>query len=259
MSAAGTPDWGGVSRFFIPNEDADTVRQALDVLPAKPARPAFVLGSGMLLLDVLGGCPNARAAAVDISADQLALFDELGRALEESADCAELRRWFETVRYPALRAHYLARGQEYPLEKVWQAMRGRFAIRFFDSERALEDARAACRNTTAVRADMAAWLTDPASEYDFVHLSNIADYLDPAVLPDLFAACRERRAPVFLVLTMACADPAALERAWKDAGYAVHPASLSLARQNRALGALKSDRPWLRTGRVVLLVRAKGA
>lgn len=248
--------WENESRFFVPNEDAEVARQAFAVLAASPCRPAFVCGSGMLLLDVLEGCPNARGMAVDISSFQVSFFRELQNALRATRNPAELRGWFSDEVYPQLREHYARRGQEYPLSSVFEALRGRLGIRFFSDEAAFQAARLRAGSVDSIHADMADWLCRETSEYDFVHLSNIVDYLPVHAYPSLFMACRARRAPVLYIRTTACSTPEALRQAWNLAGYVEHPVSEDLSRTNRALGAQgrHADKPWIRTGEVVLLV-----
>lgn len=242
------------SRFFVPNEDADVARAALSALPEAPKRPVFVCGSGMLLFDVMGCCPEARATAVDISEFQIAFFRDVQDAFRMARCPADLREWFSCEVYPQLREHYLHRGQLYPLLNVYEALRGRLGIRFFSDDAAFRDAKALAPGVDSVRADMADWLCRRSSDYDFVHLSNIVDYLPSETFPALFAACRARRAPVLFIRTTACDASEALFRAWRNAGYAEHPVSAELSRANRALGAASSDKPWIRTGEVSLLV-----
>lgn len=247
-------DWEWESRFFLPNEDAQVARAALAALPAKPARPAFVCGSGMLLLDVLADCPGAQAVAVDISSWQISFFRKLRDALRTMACTAELRAWFVAGVYPRLREYYLRRGQYYAPDAVMSAIQDRFGLRFFTDEKVFGTVKEHCGTVGTVHGDMADWLVRRAADYDFVHLSNIVDYLPPAVLPGMFSACRERRAAVLLIRTSACAHDGLPRAAWREAGYAVHPVSAELDRMNRALGAPRAEKPWMRTGETVLLV-----
>ncbi len=250
----GSESWENESRFFVPNEDAAVARAALAALPRPPRRPAFVCGSGMLLLDVLTGCPGARAVAVDVSSFQIGLFRGLQAAIAAAAGPGDLWDRFAREVHPRLREHYLRRGQDYTLDRVRAALDGMLGIRLFSDGAVFRAARALAPDVEPVHADMVEWLDRPDTDFDFVHLSNIIDYLDPGVLPDMFAACRRRGAPVLLILTTACDDPEAVRRAWTGTGYAVHPASEALSRANRALGARRADRSWVRTGEVALLV-----
>lgn len=251
------PDWGLTSRFFLPNEDAAVVRAAVDFLDAPVRRPVFVGGSGMVLLEVAGALPALeRATFVDITSFQLEYFREVIHAVTLAGSPDGLRRWFIQSVYPRLAVHFRGRGREYPLDRVMEALSDRFGVTFFFDTDALDRAREAAGKVDIVRDDIVAYLARRADAHDFIYLSNVPDYLFPAEARRLFAACRARRAPVYLLVTDACPDPEGLRRIWSEAGYAPHPDSERLNRENRGLGASSLRVEWNRPGAIFLLLPA---
>ncbi|QXE92648.1 hypothetical protein KP001_09065 [Geomonas subterranea] len=256
MTKTNSKQWGDKSRFYIPNEDARTVRAALNLLDASPRRPVFVGGSGMVLLDALSELPRLEEIAfVDISEFQVAYFKSLLLALKGCSTPSALTGWFSEIIYPQLHYHFSkGRGHEYPLEGVLQALKELFHIRFFFEEEPLDGIKPLLGRIRVHEQDIAAFLTEPARDYDFAYLSNVPDYLPQERLPDLFAACRLRGAPVYLLLTEACPDAGKVRAAWERVGYREHPATGDLTEQNSGLGAFNLKRVWNRRGRVVLLM-----
>uniref|UniRef100_I2PX05 Uncharacterized protein n=1 Tax=Desulfovibrio sp. U5L TaxID=596152 RepID=I2PX05_9BACT len=249
------PDWGGGSRFYLPNEDAAVVCAALASLHPWPRNPVFVGGSGMTLLEAAGTLPHMESAAfVDVADFQFEYFRLLLRAVTECASPEILRDWFGRAVYPELRRHHLARGRDYALEQVFAALSDLFGIRFFSNAAALERVRDNIDRVTAVRADIGSYLARQQSRHDFIYLSNVPDYLGEVALQTLFTACQAHRAPVYLLLTAACSDPDTVRRAWEAPGYSPHAASPQLDAQNRGLGSPSLARAWNRPGTIYLLV-----
>ncbi|WP_428561386.1 MAG: hypothetical protein ACP59X_18815 [Solidesulfovibrio sp. DCME] len=254
MNPAG-PDWGGGSRFYLPNEDAGVVRAALGYFRPRARRPVFVGGSGMMLLEAAAGLPRLqRATFVDVADFQCDYFHRLRRALAGCATPGELRTWFADTVYPELCRHHQARGRAYGLEQVLEALRQTFRLRFFFDPAAFRRAQAVVDRVVPVRADIAGHLAATPQAHDFIYASNVPDYLGRDGLAAFFAACRGHAAPVYLLLTSACADPEAVRQAWEAAGYAPHPAAKGLDARNRGLGSPRLARPWNRPGTVHLLV-----
>lgn len=249
------PDWGLGSRFFLPNEDAAVVREAASLLDAPVRSPVFVGGSGMVLLEVAGALPSLeRAAFVDIASFQLEYFREVIQAITLAESPEGLRRWFLTSVYPRLAAHFRGRGRDYPADRVMEALSSRFGVTFFFDPEALERVLCAVGKVDVVRDDIGAYLAGHSDTHDFVYLSNVPDYMFPAESKRIFAACRGRRAPVYLLVTAACPDPDGLRRIWSEAGYAPHPETKRLNRDNRGLGAPRLSADWNRPGEIFLLL-----
>ncbi len=252
--SAPRPDWGKASRFYLPNEDAAVLRDALGRLGDRARRPVFVGGSGMALLEAAGALPELESATfVDVAPFQVAYFRRLLDAVRVAGTPRELRDWFAAAVHPELRAHYLARGRDYPLPRVFDALENMFGIAFFFEAAALARAKAAAGRAEVVQGDVAAHLAGTAG-HDWIALSNVPDYLDAAGLAGLFAACRRHEAPVYLLLTSACPDRDAARRAWERAGFAAHPDAAALDARNRALGSPTLRAPWNRPGTIHLLV-----
>lgn len=249
-------NWEEKQRFFVPNEDAAVVRMALRALPAAPRKPAFVAGSGMLALDMLPELPDAALTCIDLSSFQASFVQELLAALRDSERPEMLRAWFQRNVFPQLQRFYLARGQAYTLDRVFQALDELFHIRFFRDAAALKAVRARLTAVQVRQGNMVSYLCHAASDYDLAHLSNIVDYLPAECFSPLFKACAARRAPVMYVETTACREQHALNEAWQTAGYVPHPSHAALNAANHALGARHSARAWMRTGVVRLLVPA---
>lgn len=251
---AGLPDWGGRSRFYVPNEDAAVLRAALGELPFRPRNPVFVGGSGMALLEAVRDLPELESAVfVDVAPFQCAYAARLFTALEALPTPAAFRAWFGEKIYPALRGHFLARGTEYPLEQVLTALRNRFGIRFLFDGAAYDGARESIARIRIANRDIAGYLAAPSRAHDFIYLGNVPDYLSGERTGVLFESCRGHGAPVYVLRTSACADPAALNAAWTQAGYRTHPASSTLDAMNRGLGRPGLAASWNRPGNVFLL------
>lgn len=250
--------WGATSRFYLPNEDARVVCAALRLAGGRVLRPVFVGGSGMVLLEAASGLSGLeRATYVDIAPFQADYFRSLLAAIERSGTAHLLQLWFTQEVYPRLREHFRGRGRNYGLDQVMDALRELFGISFFFNPESLGRARRTARRTEVVTGDIAAYLARPGSGHDFVYLSNVTDYLDFDAQCVLFAACRKLEAPVYALVTSACGDRAALERAWESAGYLAHPRSPELDAMNRGLGAPDLDRVWNRPGSARLLTPQK--
>jgi len=243
-------------RFFVPNEDAKVVSQALGLLPRPALAPAFVGGSGMLMLQAASGLPGGvEPFFVDISLAQARMFVRLQYALESAKTPEDLRAWFAAAVYPDLRAYYAARGQDYPLENVFGALKNIFGIGLFFDPEDFAKARRVARHALPRVSEVGTYLATRERDHDFIHLSNVADYLPAASLPALFASCAGHSGPVYLLLTSACPEPGAVRRAWEQRGYAEHPGSAGLTKANRGLGSPSLAKPWNRPGTIHLLHR----
>lgn len=248
----GAPDWEGTTRFYVPNEDAAVARDVLSLLPEKPRHPLFVTGSGMLALDMLPELPaDAQIECVDLSPFQKEYLERLCLAVQAAAKPEDLHAWLHSDVLPELNAFYAKRGSRYSFDNVLSALRNFFRIRFFFDADALSCVRAGLGRVHGVTEDMVSRVK--RGGYDFVHLSNIVDYLSPAHLAELFAGAAAAGVPVFFIQTTACLSAEALEKAWQSAGYVLHPNNAALCAENRALGTLQSQKPWMRAGRVCLL------
>lgn len=250
-----SPDWGAGSRFYLPNEDASVVCAALACFRRRARRPVFVGGSGMTLLEAAATLPRPQSATfVDVADFQLEYFRLLLRALTRCDTPRELQTWFAEAIYPELRRHHQARGRTYGLDAVLEALRHTFRLSFFFDMPAFTQAQALAGRIVFAKADIGGYLATATQVHDFIYVSNVPDYLDGDALKALFAACRRHEAPVYLLVTRACADPQAVREAWEAAGYAPHAASKRLDAQNRGLGSPRLARPWNRPGSIHLLV-----
>jgi len=250
--------WNTTKRFFVPNEDARVVELALGLLPRPVLSPAFVGGSGMLMLQAAACLPeDAEPFFVDISLAQARLFVRLQYALEAAKTPEDLRAWFAAEVYPDLRAHYAQRGRDYPLENVLDALKNIFGIGLFFYPEDFAKARRAARRALSRVSEVGTYLAGREREHDFIHLSNVADYVAAPSLPALFAACAAHPGPVFLLLTSACPEPEAVRLAWEQNGYREHPAGAGLTEANRGLGSAALARPWNRPGTIHLLCLEK--
>ncbi len=253
--SARLPNWGFSTRFYLPNEDAAVVCAALVLLGRRVRRPVFVGGSGMVLLEAAASLPRLEQVTfVDIAPFQLDYFREIlhAVALAESPDW--LRQWFGRVVYPRLRDHYRLRDREYGLDRVMAALAGHFGVSFFFDPPTLRRVRETIGKAKIVRDDIVSYLHREGEPHDFIYLSNVPDYLPGTAVEELFAACRARQAPVYLLATSACPDREGLRWAWESAGYAPHPASERLNRENRGLGSAGLDKDWNRPGSIYLLM-----
>jgi S-adenosylmethionine:diacylglycerol 3-amino-3-carboxypropyl transferase len=249
------PNWGSGSRFYLPNEDAAVVCTALGLIDREVRRPVFVGGSGMVLLEAAACLPRLEMVTyVDIAPFQLDYFRKLldAIALAESPD--GLRKWFGRAVYPELRDHYRMRNREYGLDRVMRAMAQNFGVSFFFDPEKLRRVRETSGMARMVRDEIVSYLERQSEIHDFIYLSNVPDYLSGTTVEKLFAACRARGAPIYLLETSACPDRPGLRRAWERAGFEPHPASDRLNLENRGLGSIRLDRDWNRPGSIYLLM-----
>ncbi len=252
--AAKPPDWTGATRFFVPNEDAAVARMALALLPTKPQRLLAVTGSGMTALDLLPELPlGASMTCIDLSAFQKNYLRELLATVRAAENPAGLQGWLRNQIVPRLNAHYRSRGQSYSYDKVLRALRELFRIRFFFDARTLAVVRARLSMVKNLQGNLLEQVAG-AEEYDFVHLSNIVDYLSPEERTTLFGHCARKGTAIFCIQTTACPDPQVLISTWQTADFAPHPGNESLNAANRALGTHHPTRPWMRPGNVYLLL-----
>ena len=250
------PSWGIESRFFLPNEDAGIVREAIHLLERDPVSPVFVGGSGLLVAEVARSLPEtSRATFVDISSSQVEYFREFLEALEASDSPEQLRGWFSKTVYPRLKDHFLeVRSSLYREDQVFKAMESIFQLKFFFEAEPFHQAKRAMESIEAVHDDIANYLERGARGHDFVYLSNVLDYIPPERLDILLGQCRLTGAAVYALLTEACGDHKAVSGAVDRAGYTVHPGSTDLSARNRGLGSRTLDRPWNRKGEIMVLI-----
>lgn len=190
----GAPDWEGETRFYLPNEDAEVARDVLSLLPVPPHRPLFVTGSGMLALDMIPSLPgDARIECVDLSPFQKTYLEKLCETVRGAKTSRELREWLKSAILPELNAFYARRGSHYSFENVISAMRSFFRVRFFFDDEHLARVREGLDRVHGVTGDMVARVGQGG--YDFVHLSNIVDYLTPFSLGELFSGAARYGAP----------------------------------------------------------------
>ena len=250
------PFWGAGSRFFLPNEDAGMVREAISLLKREPVSPVFVGGSGFVVVEAARSLTEAsRATFVDISSFQVEYFREFLEALEASDSPEQLRMWFSRTVYPRLRDHFLeVRNSLYREDQVFRAMESLFRVRFFFEAEPFRQAKRAMGSVEVVHDDIVNYMERGAQRHDFVYLSNVLDYLPPERLNGLLGKCRSAEAAVYTLLTEACGDREAVYSAADRAGYTVHPGSADLSSRNRGLGSRTLDRPWNRKGEIMVLI-----
>jgi len=252
---ASSPAWGEGSKFYLPNEDTAVVRMALRLFRARVRRPVFVGGSGMALLE--GASVLARPESitfVDLADFQLDYFLCLLRAIEQTSSPAQLREWFSGQVYPELCHHFAQRGLEISCGQVLQALLRRFGVDFFFKETALARVRRLLPHIESERCGIVSHLARSGTRHDFIYLSNVPDYLPEAELDALAAACARHEAPVYLLLTSACADARRAAAAFAQAGFAEHPVTGQLNARNRGLGSPSLVNAWNRPGRIHLYV-----
>lgn len=254
MTSRRNPEWGQGSRFYLPNEDATMVRKALAALPGPARKPVFVGGSGMVLLDALADLPDLETATfVDVAAFQERYFERLLAAFETARSASDLRDWFAAEVYPELSAHFMKRGQAYPLANVMAALEHRFSIRFFFEDSVFQTIRRSLSAIRINRTDVLTYLASRSMDHDFIYLSNVPDYLGKMRLVETFRACREMEAPVYLLLTSACENPDLVRGCWENNGYSRHAVSSALSAQNQGLGSHALNAAWNRPGDIHLL------
>ena len=194
---------------------------------------------------------DAQIECVDLSPFQKTYLEKLCETVRGAKTSRELREWLKSAILPELNAFYARRGSHYSFENVISAMRSFFRVRFFFDNEHLARVRERLDRVHGVTGDMVARVGQGG--YDFVHLSNIVDYLTPVSLGELFSGAARYGAPLFFIQTTACPSADALEHAWKSAGYEPCPENRALCEKNLALGTLHSMKPWMRSGRVCLL------
>lgn len=254
MNAA-APSWGEGSRFYLPNEDTAVLRMALRLFRTRVRRPVFVGGSGMALLEGASVLAWPEAVTfVDLADFQLDYFLCLLRAIDRTRSPAELRDWFATRVFPELRRHFAQRGLEIGCGQVMKALLLRFGVEFLFKEASLARVRGLLPRIESERCGIASHLARSGSRHDFIYLSNVPDYLPEAELDALAAACARHEAPVYLLLTSACADAGRAAAAFAQAGFAEHPVTGQLNARNRGLGAPNLVNAWNRPGRIHLYV-----
>lgn len=250
-----SPSWGEGSRFYLPNEDTAVLRMALRLFRTRVRRPVFVGGSGMALLE--GASVLARPESVtfvDLADFQLDYFMCLLRAIKQTRSPAELREWFSAQVCPELRHHFAQRGLEISCEQVLKALLRRFGVEFFFREASLARVRDLIPRIESERCGIVAYLMRSGSRHDFIYLSNVPDYLPEAELDVLAAACFRHKAPVYMLLTSACADAGRTTAAFAAAGFSEHPVTDQLNDRNRGLGSPGLVNAWNRPGRIHLYV-----
>ncbi len=253
------PSWGQKSRFFLPNEDAHVVCEALGMLKEAPRFPVFVGGSGLLLLEVVGTLPEDTGAVyVDVSRFQVEYFGKFLKALKRCDSPGQLREWFCAEVYPILRDHFTkVKDHLYREDQVLTAMEKLFRIRFFFEQEAFTRAQAAGELVEVFHEDIHDYLEKTERRHDFVYLSNILDYLPPEKVSSLFRSCMASRSSVYALITETCADQKAVARTWEGADFELHPRSADLSTINRGLGSRELKRPWNRKGEIWLLTPGK--
>lgn len=246
--------WGGQSRFYLPNEDAAVVCRAVRNLDYRPGNPLFVCGSGMVALMVMSEMDESvTGTVVDVSEFQIDYFLALLKAVEQAEKPEELLGWFEKTVYPQLSAHFEKRKKSYPLENVIHSLKDIFGIDFFFSGEAFYKVKSLAGSLRVHHDTIADYLQKTRTPHDFVYLSNAPDYMDEEDCGRLFESCMRFGASVYLLVTEACGDKAAVENAWSDAGFSVHGSSDALTADNRGLGSPSLARDWNRKGKVYLL------
>ncbi len=252
------PSWGTGSRFFLPNEDAGMVREAISLLEKDPVSSIFVGGSGFLVAEAVRSLPETSGATfVDISSSQVEYFRKFLEALEASDSPEQLRGWFSRMVYPQLKDHFLeVRSRLYGEDQVFMAMESLFRVKFFFEAEPFRQAKRAMGSVEVVHDDIANYLGRRAQGYDFVYLSNVLDYIGPESLDSLLGLCQLAGAAVYALLTEACGDREAVSGAVDSAGYTVHPGSADLSVRNRGLGSRTLDRTWNRKGEIMVLIPA---
>ncbi len=254
------PCWGSESRFFLPNEDALMVNEAVSMLDKPPRSPVFVGGSGLLMTEVVRTLPeNTRARYVDISLFQVEHFKQFLWALDRSETPDQLRDWFAKDIYPGLRDHFLKfQDRLYTRDQVFGAMKKLFGIKFFFEPDAFRSARRVPGSVEIFNEDIQSYLNRTERQFDFVYLSNVLDYMPTEKLAPLFRSCMVSTAPVYVLLTEACKEPERVTAAWEESGYSPHPGSIQLTARNRGLGSRNLKRTWNRTGDIKLLMPFPG-
>ncbi|MEE8484900.1 MAG: hypothetical protein V3S46_09910 [Nitrospinota bacterium] len=246
--------WGGRSKFYLPNEDARIVCEAVRHLDKRPNNPLFVCGSGMVALMVMSELEGgATGTVVDVSSFQLDYFKSLLEVIGRSENAEALLGWFKKTVYPELCAHFERRGKSYPLESVIGAMKNLFGIDFFYNNEVFLKIKSRIGSISTHKNDLNAYLQQIDARHDFIYLSNVVDHMDEEEFRGLFDSCRRLDAFAYLLITDACKEGEAVKKAWTEAGYTVHPFSAGLTKKNRGLGSASLVRDWNRKGNIYLL------
>ncbi len=248
------PTWGCSSFFYIPNEDASIICEAILCLDKAPNNPLFVGGSGMVLLEAMNTLPNSSSAVyVDISSNQVEYFRSLLSGIEKCCTSREFQDWFVNGVYPKLRDHYIRyKSQMYQHGQVLSALENLFRISFLFSDMEFQKVKDTINRIKICRSDIITYLNENR-RYDFVYLSNVADYMEPKYCEEMFHDCARNCVPVYLLMTDACNQKGLIKKAWEKAGYHVHQNSRLLSEQNRGLGSWNLKKEWNRRGDVYLL------
>lgn len=250
------PDWDHETRFFLPNEDAEVVRQALEALPRKVEEAVFITGSGFLALDILPSlAQELHLECIDRSPFQRDYCLNLIRILGFAASPEDILNFVHEQIVPKINAYYGERGQSYSHEGIEKALHELFRIRFLKDQTWLNQVKVRLKRVQVTCAN-AVDAVASRSRLDFIHLSNIIDYLDQESLQRLFQALRKHAAFVFAIETSACRNSEQLAELFSAYGFQEDESSPRLQSMNRALGCSHSTRPWMRTGRVHLLIPA---
>lgn len=248
------PEWGSSSFFFIPNEDTSIICEAISYLNKPPVNPVFVGGSGMTLLEAMNTLPDkSNTTYVDVSSNQVDYFRFLLSGIEKCDSAIEFQNWFENTIYPKLREHFVKyKNRVYNLDQVLSALENLFRTSFLFSDSVFQQVKATTNRIKICRSDIINYLNENR-QYDFVYLSNVADYIKPEHYNRLFNDCAGNYASIYLLLTDACNQRELIEKAWEKVGYKVHENSRILTEKNRGLGSLDLKKPWNRKGEVYLL------
>ncbi len=248
------PEWGSSSFFFIPNEDTSIICEAISYMDKPPVNLVFVGGSGMALLEAMNTLPSkSNMTYVDVSSNQVEYFRFILSGLEKCYSAIEFQNWFANTIYPKLREHFIKyKDQVYNLDQVLSALENLFRTSFLFSDSIFQQVKATTNRIKICRSDIISHLNENR-QYDFVYLSNVADYINPEYYNRLFNDCADNYASIYLLLTDACNQRELIEEVWEKAGYKVHENSRILSEKNRGLGSLDLEKPWNRKGKVYLL------
>ncbi len=248
------PDWGSSSFFFIPNEDTSIICEAISCPDTPPINPVFVGGSGMALLETMNTLPDkSNVTYVDISSNQVDYFRFLLSGLEKCYSAIDFQHWFVNTIYPKLRDHFIKfKNQVYNLDQVLSALENLFRTSFLFCDSLYQKVKATINRIKICRSDIISHL-NKNEQYDFVYLSNVADYIKPEYYNRIFNDCANNYASIYLLLTDACNQRKLLKKTWEKVGYKIHKNSQVLSKKNRGLGSLDLKKSWNRKGEIYLL------
>ncbi|MBQ7738898.1 MAG: hypothetical protein IJT59_04530 [Desulfovibrionaceae bacterium] len=244
-------DFQCIRRFFLPNEDCEVVRAALELFDKMPSEPLFVTGSGMLALDLLDilSCP---VTLIDIQDIQTKYCLEVIEQIKKAKNTKVLIDWLKNTILPSINNYYADRGVEYTFSGVINALKEYFRIKFFFSDDQLFKIQKNLVNVKVQTADIISYLDN--NKHDFVHLSNIVDYMTENQLSKLFSKLKFMKANVFCIETNAMADHDLFLNIIVASGFSNHKETSKLQAMNHALGGNIALKPWMRTGFVHLLL-----